>query len=132
MAFELHRTAFPGIAASNLVPRTVVKLADGSQDRAVCGATNNTEMPLGISLASGLRGEAVTVHDRGNVVKVVAAASLGVGADVNLAAAGTHSLAPVAGASGAARWSVGQAVSSAAAGEVFSLYVNPRQLSNLA
>lgn len=83
--------------------------------------------------ATALRGESVAVHVDGEVVKVIAAASMGPGADVHIASGASGRFQPVAGASGTANTSVGQNVSgAAAAGEVFSLYVSPRQLGGLA
>jgi hypothetical protein len=63
-------------------------------------------------------------------VRVPAGGSLGHGADVGVAST-NGALGPVSAASGVARYRVGQALTAAAAGETFSLYVNPKQLSGL-
>ena len=130
MAIELHRSGFPGIALATIMPRTPVRLAPtGSQDRAVVPVVNTTEPVLGFSGDQVTRpGEALAVYDDGNVVKAVAAASVGIGAEVGIASS-NGAMAPVAGASGVARHSSGQSVTAAAAGEVFSIYVRTRQLS---
>jgi len=132
MAFELHHdNAFPGLAASAIQDRQVVYLIPGSSERAVAPCTVASARPHGVALASAIVGQAVTVHDRGNYVKCVAAASLGNGGEVGVVGA-TKSLGPLTAASGSVSCSAGQAVTAAAAGEVFTLYVNPRQLGGLA
>lgn len=131
-AFELHRSGFPALAASALSAGQLVSHDTGDTQRQVVPiATVNVE-PLGVALASAANpGDAVTVMDRGSVVKVLAAASLGAGADVGNVGA-TTSLGLVAGASGVVKWAAGKSMTAAAAGEVFSFYVNPRQLGGLA
>lgn len=133
MAWEILDDPFPGIAASAIADRQVVTLNTGAVDRSVLpcsGATN--QVPHGIECrgATALQGEGVTIADRGNYAKAVAAASLGAGVEIAVVGA-TRSLGLAAGASGSTRYSVGQSMNAAAAGEVFTLYVNPRQLSGL-
>lgn len=129
-SFELHRNGFPGKAASAMAALQVVSQDTGDTQRSVLAvATFNVE-PLGITLATAANaGDAVTVFDRGNVVKTLAAASLGAGADVGVVGATTSLGLCAAGASGVLKWSVGKSMTAAAAGEVFSFYVNPRQVS---
>ena len=129
MAFELHRSAFPGLAASNINTRAALTLASGTDRGLVPVATCNVR-PHSIALATALRGEAVTAHDEGNYVKINAGASMGPGAEIGVAST-NGALAPVAGASGSVVYSVGQSVGAGVAGEVTTLYVNPRQLSGL-
>ena len=105
-------------------PKTVVALAPALTNGVVAASAAAHE-PHGVTVASAGQGEAVTVFDRGNIVKVTAGASLGHGGNVGLAAA-TTSLAPVA----SGQWRVGKALEAAAAGEVFSLYVDPLQLTS--
>lgn len=134
-AMELHRWAFPGIAASNIGAGNAVGLTASAAERQfVPLATCNVE-PFGIALATAAAAAAtppfsaaVPVVDQGNVIKVTAIGSTGVGADIGVGSS-NNGLAPVAGASGVVVWRVGKAVSPAAAGEIFSLYVSPRQLS---
>lgn len=131
-ARELHRHAISAKAASAMSVGQVVgyDVADTSF-QVVPLATINVE-PLGIALASVSNpGDAVTIIDRGNVIKVQAAASLGAGADIGVVGA-TTSLGLAAAASGVAKWAVGKSLSAAAAGETFSLHVNPKQLGGLA
>lgn len=133
MAFELTRNAFPGIAASAVIPHQVVRLAAGSGERGVCPVASSNEEPLGIALASAAIGEAVTVYDLGNVAKGVAGASVGAGALVAVAVtASAPGVRPVSGASGAAEWAVGRTVSAANTSEKLSIFVHPRQLGGLA
>jgi hypothetical protein len=128
-AFELHRSGFPAKAASALSVNQVVSVDVGDTQRQVLPVSTANVEPLGVALASAaLPGQNVTVLDRGNVVKVLAAASLGAGADVGVVGA-TTSLGRPASASGAVVWVVGKSMTAAAAGEVFSFYVHPRQIS---
>lgn len=129
MPFTLDRYAgFPGVAASNIPAGAPVKLA-GSGNRAFVQATIG-DVAFGVlDLAQGAAtaGDAITVKEQGAVVEAIAGASLGQG-PVTVNASGLF--VPVAGASGALRTCVGEAVSTAAAaGEHFSLYVRPRVLS---
>jgi hypothetical protein len=130
MAIELHRHGFPGIAASDITPGAVLKLAAGSVERGVCPVGSTGDGPVvGVAFASAARTEGVTVHTQGDVVKAIARASVGVAGEVNIASTG---LGPVAAASGSARYSVGQAISAAAPGEYFSVFVSPKQISGVA
>lgn len=128
MAFELHREVFPGIAASVVQPRQLVKLVDGERRVAPIASTN--ELPLGLALGSAGIGENVAVPEPGSIVKAIAGASLGGGAEVQIGSS-NGALVLAAGASGVTKFSVGQTVAATAAGEVVSVRVNPRQLSNL-
>jgi hypothetical protein len=131
MAFELHRTAFPGIAASAINAQQVVTFDGGDTQRQVLPAATNGVEPLGVALATAVNpGDGVTVHDAFNVVKAVACASVGAGVDVGVATSSGR-LGPVTGASGVTRYRVGKTLTAAADGETFSLYVNPKQISNL-
>ena len=133
MAFERHRTAFPGIALATVLPRTAVRFAPtGVQDRAVVPVTDSTQPVLGVTGdAPANPGQSCRAHDHGNTVKMVAGASIGHGAEVGVASA-NGAVGPIAGASGVVRHSIGQSCTVAAPGEVFSVYVNPRQLSGAA
>ena len=123
MAFEIINTnEYPGLCASAIQDRQVTQIVAG--ERALGPCTAGTQEPHGITIASAAVGEAVTSFGQGNYCKAIAAASLGGGADVGVDGA-TRSLGLVA--SGA--WRVGKAVTPAAAGEVFTFYVNPRQLT---
>ncbi len=130
MAFEIINTnEYPGIAASAIQDRQVVTITTSERGVIPCsGATN--QLPHGIEGrgASAALGEGVAIYGQGNYAKAIAAASLGAGADIAVVGA-TRSLGLAAGASGALRYSVGQSVTAAAAGEVFTLYVNPRAMS---
>lgn len=143
MARVLHREPRQALkAASAAAPYQTFKLDTAAEDQIVAAATN-TDRPFGISDASVAQGQRVTVYEDGNIVKAVAAASLGHGGEVGVATFGVASaaqgnalatitqLGPVTGASGVSKWAVGVAMENAAAGEVFSVYVSPRQLSNL-
>lgn len=131
-AFELHRSGFPALAASAINLGAVVSQDVGDTQRQVLPVSTVNVEPLGVALATAVNpGDALTVLDRGSVVKVTAAASLGAGAYVGVVGA-TLSLGLVAGASGVVKWAVGKSMTAAAAGEVFSFYINPIQLGGLA
>lgn len=125
----IHRSGFPGIAASAINAGAAVVIASGA-DRNIAPIATTNVRPFGIALASGAIGDGVTVMDDDNTVIVTAIASLGRGAEIGVAST-NGGLAPVSGASGGVVFSVGQSISAAAAGEDFSLNVNPRQLSGL-
>lgn len=145
MAGELHRPGhqLPVKAASAINPHSAVQLVGTSELLAIAAASTNLR-PFGVTGgqtagASGInQNELVTIYEPGNIVKVKAAASLGVGAEVGVTgasggAAGFSIVAPASlGASGIAVWSTGQSLSPAAAGELFSLYINPRLVGGLA
>jgi hypothetical protein len=135
MAFELYRWTFPGIAASAMGAGQAVQQAASAVERQFVPLATQGLEPFGIALATANFAAAtppfsaaVGIVDAGNTIKVTAAASLGAGADVGVTS-GSVSLGPVAGIAGSVIWRVGKSVSSAAAGEVFGLYVSPRQLS---
>lgn len=131
MAFESHNGHIePSLkAASAMIPKRPVKL-DTVADQVVLCATDNVE-PLGITgLASVAQGDQVVTYGQGNIVKAIAGASLGFGADLGIAST-NGALGPISGASGVAKWRIGTSREPAAAGETFSVYVNPRQLSGL-
>ncbi len=128
MAHEQLRHADSYFAASTIDAQSVVSIgsATGILERSVHRCVAATDEPLGVTIAPASYGLAVVVYDRGNTVKVTAAASLGAGADIGITSA-SSSVGPVAAAaSGAAvKWRVGKSLTSAVAGDVFSLYVDP-------
>ena len=142
MAFELYRWTFPAIAASAIRAGDVVgfPVGSGGIERSVIPLATCTAEPLGIALATANYAAAtppfspaVAVVDRGNTIKVVAGASLGAGANINIATAyaGSLILGPVDNTLGSVIWRVGKAVSPAVAGAVFGLYVDPARLTSL-
>lgn len=135
MAFELHR---PGhqqaiVAASAILPRQAVRLA-GTDGLFLLPAATNSDRPFGVAGpatvgASGLAdGEMCTVYEELNIVKAVAGASLGVGAEVSVGST-NGVLTPAALVAASGHWAVGFAETPAAAGEIFALYVKPRRVS---
>jgi hypothetical protein len=141
MAFELYRWTFPGIAgtliaAGNALQLVVATALSGPVERTFVPISTVNVEPFGVALATAAGAAAtppfsaaVPVVDLANTIKVTAAASVGAGADVGIASGGTTGFGPVSGSSGIDVWRVGKAVSPAAAGEVFGLYVSPRMLS---
>jgi hypothetical protein len=123
---------FPAIAGSAINPGAVVKPAAGSEERRMVPiVATSSEFAFGVidtRAASAAVGEAVTVFEPGAVVEGLAAASLGAAAEVAVASV-NGGFAPVVGASGVVRNSVGVALTPAAPGEYFALYIRPRALS---
>jgi hypothetical protein len=146
MAFVLHRyqQQLPIKAASSIPPRTAVRLSASSPLQVLAIASNNDALFGMIGDATAAQGEVAAIYDAGNIVKAIAAASLGAGAEVAVASIGVASSAqrnaiatttlfgPITVASGAARWAAGVAMDAVAAGEVFSLYIRPRLTGGLA
>ncbi|HMJ01572.1 MAG TPA: hypothetical protein VK506_01450 [Conexibacter sp.] len=129
MAHQDHKGYIDSLKAASAVQARKLVALDTVDNQIVPIGTNNVR-PYGQVDASGAQGEQLTVYGLNNVVKVVAAASVGHGAEVGVAST-NGDIGPIAGASGITRWSAGVTRSAAAAGEVLSLYVQPRQLSNL-
>src|SRR5438128_174388 len=127
-AFELHRGGYPGIAASAINAGAVVRQNTGDVQRSFLPCASSNQEPFGIVQATGASpGGGITVYDQQNTVKVTAIASLGAGQDVGVAST-NGGIALVSGASGSVVWGVGKSMTAAAAGEVFSVYIRPRQL----
>ena len=153
MAYEIIRPNFalPVQPASNIVPRSVVRLV-GSNALRVLPVASSNQRPFGViggataPLVTGqAAGQAGVVQEEGNIVKAIAGASLGAGCEVCLATIGIASaaqggsyvatvtqLGPLTAASGAAVWAVGISLDAVAAGEIFTLYVKPRLTGGLA
>lgn len=130
MAFELHRDpGLPCLAASAMAVNTVVNWNTGDVQRSVVAvATVNIE-PVGITRnVASSAGDPVTVYDDNNVVRAVAIASLGAGADIGVAST-NGGLAAISAASGTLKYRVGRSLTAAAAGETFSLSIKPRAIS---
>lgn len=135
MAFELTRDdeQFSLPAASVVLPRTAVKLAGTSVLFVLpCGSVNDE--PFGTvkatAGASGLnQGERVAIYEHANYVKMIAGASLGVGADVGVGSS-NGVMKPIVAATGSIIWRVGKSITPAAAGDVFTVYVSPKQLDS--
>lgn len=143
MAGVQHREGFQVAlkAASNTPPWQPVRL--DTVDNQFVAVANASQRPFGMTGdATSVQGQAAAIYEEGNYVKAVAAASLGFGAEVGIASIGiasyafgsatTAMLGPAAGASGVTRWAVGIAAEAASGGEVFSVFVKPRQISGLA
>lgn len=123
--------ALPFTAASDIVPYSPVILDTGAAKRQVVPVATNGIEPVGITgPATALQGEAVTVYGEGAVVEAISVASIGAGQNVAIAST-NGAVGLVAGASGINRYRVGRTHEPAGAGERFSLYVSPKQLSNL-
>lgn len=127
---EIRQNSLPFTVASDIVPLRPVKIDTAADRQIVLAASVNDSIQGFTGEATGLQGESITVHGETAITKAVAAASLGAGAVVGVAST-NGALGPVTGASGVTKHQAGVSVESAAAGEQFSLYVKPRQISNL-
>lgn len=125
----LDRGGLPMVAASAVNADVAVRVAASGNTWSVVACSTSAQEPLGVSMASAPNpGDAVTVQDDGNIPKVTAAASLGAGADV-MVGSSNGALAPANAPVGSGVWLLGKSLSPAAAGEKFSLYVRPRQVT---
>lgn len=128
MAYELHR---PGLsqshpAATPVNPRQPVRLVGTTTLKVAPVPSANVEPNGFTGQPSYAAEEAVNVFERSNVVKAVAGASLGVNARVMVGSINGVLVPDPIAASG--HWTVGYSqTSAAAAGEVFSLFVDPRE-----
>lgn len=144
MAYILDRFSSPHLAASAIIPKSIVTQDPGNKGRMVM-LSNASQRPFGsVQATAATAGVGVNVYESPSYVKAIAAASLGRGGEVSLASVGVASgaqanalatttlLGPAsAGASGVARWAVGVAQSDAAGGDIFTVKLEPRQVSGL-
>lgn len=156
MAYEIIRPNFqlPVPPASTIIPRSVVKLVGSNALRLLPVASSN-DRPFGIigeatapvtgAVNSAVQGFVAQVIEEGNVVKAIAGASFAAGAELCVGTIGVASaaqggsyaatvtqLTPLVQASGSVQWAVGIALTPAGPGDIFSLYVKPRQVGGLA
>jgi hypothetical protein len=144
MAYVEDRFTIPQKIASVTPPLSIVTADAGKVDQVVL-LTNASQRPFGSIQATGATaGAGVAVYEAPSYVKAIAAASLGAGAEVSLASVGVASgvqsnslatttlLGPASvGASGVPAWAVGIARTAALAGEIFTVKLEPRQVSGL-
>jgi hypothetical protein len=128
MAFKLdldkHNLSVP--AASDIPNYTVITLSGTSALQCHVAASTNLR-PFGANdAASYARGEYVAVFHGGNIKKLRAAASVGAGAEVGVASFNGAVGPALISASG--HWAVGQTLSAAAAGEIVSVFIDPRKV----
>lgn len=156
MAYEIIRPNFqlPVLPASTVVPRTPVKLVGSNALRVLPVGTSTDQIfamvgeataPVSGAANSAVQGFAAQLLEPGNIVKAIAAASFAAGVEVMVGTIGVATLAQggsyvatvpqfitLAAASGAAIWSAGFALDTGIAGELFTLYLRPRQTGGLA
>lgn len=144
MSSRVVNESLPFNAASDIPGFAPVKLFGASAGvRTVVGIATTNEEPIGITGESGAPGgRAITVYPPGQIMRGIAGATITSGGDIGVVgattvagASGNYSqplLGPVSGASGGRVWRLGSSVQPVVPGQVFSFYVNPRQLSGLA
>lgn len=125
MAYEVHGHGHVSRVAASPIDAWAVVARNPAKDHEIFPASGSGVRPMGIALNKATVGRDVTVHLAGNIVKAKAAVTATYGDNVGALAA-TSSLGVVS-ASGAYR--VGMAESSALAGEVFSVLVDPERLT---
>jgi hypothetical protein len=138
MAYELirpgHQLSIP--AGSPINPRQPVKFA-GTSALMVQPAATNADRPIGMNGAAtagvllvpsqvASPGDFTTIYEESNIVKAIACASLGAGAEVSVGTT-TGRMTPAALISASGHWAVGVALTPAGDGDVFALYVKPRK-----
>lgn len=116
-------------AASLVLPFQPVRLSASVAGAVVPAATWNVEAQGFNGDATVAVGGAITVYANDSIVEAIAGASVGPGADVGVGST-NGVLAPVAQASGVIRNRVGKSLEGAAAGERFSVYVNPARMAD--
>ena len=134
MAFENSNFALSFVAASAIRQYQPVMLvgdlaAGSALDNAVIPGSQAAGAYIGIARGSAGVGEPVTVDMEPGVAKAVAGASLGAGA--LLVAGSVNGALIVATAAAAAsniKYVLGKALVNAAAGDVFSVLLQPRQI----
>jgi hypothetical protein len=120
----------PLTAGSQILQYQPIALLAGTSEVAIPAASVNQE-PIGLAIATVASGGAVEFIGIGGVGKAIAAASTGAGARVGVTATTGLQVGPLAvsGASaGIQKWSVGQLLKNAAAGDVVPIYVNPHNV----
>lgn len=129
MSYELHQDKhqFPApYAATGFQNRMPIKLVGTSSLLAAPIATAS-EKPDGVTGAATYAvGESVAVYFSQNVVKMRAAGSVGASADVYVSST-NGGVGPSGIITASGHWIIGQALTTAAAGEVVSVFINPRK-----
>lgn len=129
MAYEIHldEHVFSGVfAATTITPRHPVTLGGTTVPYVVPCASLNAQVDGVTGAGTTASGAQVVVYFDGNVVKLKAAASVGAGAQVSVGTTVTGAVSPAVAASGVLKWELGKSLSTAAAGELVSVFVKPR------
>lgn len=120
MAFEIHKTPFPGIAVGSIVAGAPVKWGT-TGEKAVTVCATSTDRVAGVTHVTVASGQPVAVHEPGETVKVTAAATVLAGAVVTWSAA---SAGYYTGINASGHAAAGNCVSGDTnPGETFSLYI---------
>lgn len=117
----------PVVAATIILPKQPLKFAGTSVLLAAPCATNSDRPHWFSGAATFLTGEAVAANEAGQIVKAVAAASVGAGAEVGVASS-NGALSPAALIAASGHWAVGVSLTPALAGEIFSVDIRPRKV----
>jgi hypothetical protein len=117
-----------GRAVGQIEEGSLVKIAPGVTNGFQAVATS-TDRVAGWALAAAASGEAVAVAERGNEVKLTAAASLGAGAALKVASVNGAVAPGGAAASGFRTFIVGDSEVAAQPGDRFSAILDPREIA---
>lgn len=129
MSFELHQDKhqFPApYAATGFQPRMPILLTGTSVLLAAPVPSANIKPDAVTGAATYATGESVAAYFSQNVVKMRAAGSVGVAADVFVASV-NGGVGPSGIITASAHWILGQTLTTAAAGEIVSVFINPRK-----
>lgn len=129
MAFEKHKNDhnLPVIAAADTPPRRFLTPGGSSSLLAVLVATNSVRPHWFSGQGTTASGVAIPAQEQQQVVKCVAVASVGCGAEVAIGSS-NGALSPAALVAASGHWAVGISLSSAGAGELFSVDICPRKV----
>lgn len=129
MAFEKHKNDhnLPVIAATDISPRQFLTPGGTSVLLAIPAGSNNVRPHWFAGQGTTASGAAIPCQEPGQIVKVLAAASLGAGAEVSIGST-NGGLTPGALIAASGHWAVGISLSPAAAGELFAVDIRPRKV----
>lgn len=129
MSFELHQDKhqFPApYAATGFQTRMPIKFSGTNVLQAAPVATA-ADVVVGVTgAATYAASESVTVYYSQNIVKMRAAGSVGVGADVFVSST-NGGVGPSGIIVASAHFVLGQTLTTAAAGDIVSVFINPRK-----
>ena len=86
MAFEIHKTPFPGVAVGTIIAGAPVKWSSAGEC-AVSVCATSTDRVAGVTHVAAASGQPVAVHEPGETVKAIAAATVLAGVTVTFSAA---------------------------------------------
>lgn len=128
MAFEKKKNEhnLPVTAATGILPRQFLTFGGTSGLLAIPAGSLNIRPYWYGGIGTTPSGAQVPCDEAGQIVKALAAASVGAGAEVGIGST-NGGLAPLALVAASGHWAVGISMSPADAGEIFSVDFRPRK-----